>query len=116
LHTITGSPESMRELVQDLHKHTGWRVALCLRRGHADLPMPVAKMNLFGSTQDLREQLLYIQDRFPQSELYGVGSSARTGFLVRSRRGEAPPTPGKGASGLWPGYNTASGCAHVHPF
>ncbi|WP_443023475.1 hypothetical protein, partial [Shigella flexneri] len=49
LHTITGSPESMRELVRDLHKHTGWRVALCLRRGHADLPMPVPKMNLFGS-------------------------------------------------------------------
>ena len=46
LHTITGSPESMRELVRDLHKYTGWRVALCLRRGHAHLPMPVPKMNL----------------------------------------------------------------------
>ena len=49
LHTITGSPESMTELVRDLHKYTGWRVALCLRRSHADLPMPVPKMNLFGS-------------------------------------------------------------------
>ncbi len=116
LHTITGSPESMRELVQDLHKHTGWRVALCLRRGHADLPMPVAKMNLFGSTQDLREQLLYIQDRFPQSELYGVGSSAGTGLLVRYLGEEGSQTPLKAAFALCPGYNTETGFAHVHPF
>lgn len=116
LHTITGSPESMRELVRDLHKYTGWRVALCLRRGHADLPMPVPKMNLFGSTQDLREQLLYIQDRFPQSDLYGVGSSAGTGLLVRYLGEEGEQTPLKAAFALCPGYNTETGFANVHPF
>src|SRR5690554_4616488 len=116
LHTITGSPESMRELVRDLHQYTGWRVALCLRRGHADLPMPVPKMNLFGSTQDLREQLLYIQDRFPQSDLYGVGSSAGTGLLVRYLGEEGEQTPLKAAFALCPGYNTEIGFNHVHPF
>jgi predicted alpha/beta-fold hydrolase len=116
LHTITGSPESMGELVRDLHLHTGWRVALCLRRGHANLPMPVPKMNLFGSTQDLREQLLYIQDKFPQSELYGVGSSAGTGLLVRYLGEEGEQTPLKAAFALCPGYNTESGFAYVHPF
>ena len=116
LHTITGSPESMRELVRDLHKYTGWRVALCLRRGHADLPMPVPKMNLFGSTQDLREQLLYIQDKFPQSDLYGVGSSAGTGLLVRYLGEEGEQTPLKAAFALCPGYNTETGFAYVHPF
>ena len=65
MHTITGSPESMREVVRDLNRYTGWRVALCLRRGHADLPMPVPKMNLFGSTDDLREQIAFIQSTFP---------------------------------------------------
>ncbi|MBD8008658.1 MULTISPECIES: YheT family hydrolase [Acinetobacter] len=116
LHTITGSPESMRELVRDLHKYTGWRVALCLRRGHAHLPMPVPKMNLFGSTQDLREQLLYIQDKFPQSDLYGVGSSAGTGLLVRYLGEEGEQTPLKAAFALCPGYDMETGFDYVHPF
>lgn len=53
MHTITGTPESMRELVRDIHQYTGWRIALCLRRGHAGLPMPVPQISLFGSTSDL---------------------------------------------------------------
>ena len=52
-------------------------------------------MNLFGSTQDLREQLLYIQDKFPQSDLYGVGSSAGTGLLVRYLGEEGEQTRSK---------------------
>ncbi len=44
MHTITGSLESMRELVRDLHQQTQWRIALCLRRGHGNLPMPVPQM------------------------------------------------------------------------
>lgn len=116
MHTITGSPESMRELVRDLHQYTGWRIALCLRRGHAGLPMPVAKMNLFGSTDDLREQILYIQDKFPESDLYGVGSSAGTGLLVRYLGEEGENTPLKAAFALCPGYNTETGFKNVHPF
>ncbi len=116
LHTIAGSPETMCELVRDLHQHTGWRVALCLRRGHADLPMPVPKINLFGSTQDLKEQLGYIQKKFPYSELYGVGSSAGTGLLVRHLGEEGENTPLKAAFALCPGYNTETGFAYVHPF
>ena len=116
LHTITGSPMSMGELVRDLQKHTGWRIALCLRRGHADLPMPVPKINLFGSSEDLREQLTYIQNKLPQSDLYAVGSSAGTGLLVRYLGEEGASTPLKAAFALCPGYNTESGFAFVHPF
>jgi uncharacterized protein len=116
LHTITGSPQSMSELVHDLYKYTGWRIALCLRRGHADLPMPVPKINLFGSTQDLIEQLDYIQHKFPTSPLYGVGSSAGTGLLVRYLGEVGKKTPLKAAFALCPGYNTETGFAHVHPF
>lgn len=116
MHTITGSPESMRELVRDLYVHTGWRIALCLRRGHANLPMPVAKMNLFGSTDDLREQIQFIQEKFPKSDLYGVGSSAGTGLLVRYLGEEGKDTPLKAAFALCPGYNTETGFQNVHPF
>ena len=116
MHTITGSPESMREVVRDLNRYTGWRIALCLRRGHADLPMPVPKMNLFGSTDDLREQIAFIQSTFPSSTLYAVGSSAGTGLLVRYLGEEGSQTPFKAAFALCPGYNTELGFVNVHPF
>lgn len=116
MHTITGSPESMRELVKDLNLYTGWRIALCIRRGHAKLPMPVPKINIFGSTEDLREQILFIQSKFPNSELYGVGSSAGTGLLVRYLGEEGENTPLKAAFALCPGYNTETGFKNVHPF
>lgn len=116
MHTITGSPESMRELVKDLHEYTGWRIALCIRRGHAKLPMPVPKMNLFGSTDDLREQIQFIQQQFPQSDLYAVGSSAGTGLLVRYLGEEGDQTPLKAAFALCPGYDTEMGFKNVHPF
>ncbi len=116
MHTITGTPESMRELVRDLHAYTGWRIALCLRRGHAGLPMPVPKINLFGSTDDLREQLALIQQRYPDSDLYAVGSSAGTGLLVRYLGEEAQNAPFKAAFALCPGYNTELGFQNVHPF
>lgn len=116
LHTITGTPESMAELVQDLNKYTGWRIALCIRRGHADLPMTVAKINLFGSTDDLKEQLNYIQKKLPNSDLYAVGSSAGTGLLVRYLGEMGVDTPFKAAFALCPGYNTETGFANMHPF
>ena len=116
MHTITGTPESMRELVRDLNKYTGWRIALCLRRGHAGLPMTIPQINLFGSVKDLKEQLAYIQEKFPQSELYAVGSSAGTGLLVRYLGEVGKNTPFKAAFALCPGYNTESGFQLVHPF
>ncbi len=47
------------------------------------------KSTLFGSTRDLREQITFIQQKFPESNLYGVGSSAGTGLLgALFRRGK----------------------------
>ncbi|MCU4376916.1 YheT family hydrolase [Acinetobacter haemolyticus] len=116
MHTITGTPESMRELVKDLHEYTGWRIALCLRRGHAGLPMPVPQISLFGSTSDLKEQLDHIQKLFPRSDLYAVGSSAGTGLLVRHLGEQAENTPFKAAFAMCPGYDTEIGFKNVHPF
>lgn len=115
MHTLTGTPESMRELVQDLHHYTGWRIALCLRRGHGKLPLTVPKINILGSTDDLREQIQYIQQHYPQSDLYAVGSSAGTGLLVRYLGEAGKNTPFKAAFALSPGYNSESGFGLVHP-
>ncbi|ENU29714.1 alpha/beta hydrolase [Acinetobacter sp. NIPH 1852] len=116
MHTITGTLESMRELVKDLHQYTGWRIALCLRRGHAGLPMPVPQISLFGSTRDLKEQLDHIQQLFPSSDLYAVGSSAGTGLLVRYLGEQGEDTPFKAAFAMCPGYDTEIGFKNVHPF
>lgn len=116
LHTITGSPDSMAELVRDLRAGTGWRVVLCLRRGHADLPLTTARMNLFGCTDDLREQLHVIRARFPDSPLYAVGSSAGSGLLVRYLGEEGDAAPFRASFAYCPGYDTDTGLDQVQPF
>ncbi|WP_051144674.1 YheT family hydrolase [Perlucidibaca piscinae] len=115
LHTITGSPDSMAELVRDLRRGTGWRVVLCLRRGHADLPLVTPRMNLFGCTDDLREQLAVIRRRFPDSPLYAVGSSAGSGLLVRYLGEEGEAAPFRAGFAYCPGYDTDAGLDVVHP-
>ncbi|MDS7693987.1 YheT family hydrolase [Acinetobacter soli] len=115
LHTITGSPSSMRELVRDLHRFTGWRIALCVRRGHADLNFSIPQFNLFGSTADLKEQLDFIRLKLPQSDLYAVGSSAGSGLLVRYLGEVADQSCFKAAFAFCPGYNIETGFDKVHP-
>lgn len=116
LHTITGSPESMAELVRDLHAVTGWRVVLCLRRGHAGMPLVTPRLNILGSTDDLREQLEVIRAQFPDSPLYGVGSSAGSGLLARYLGEEGEAAPFRAAFAYCPGYDTRNGFDLVHPF
>lgn len=115
MHTLTGTAETMRELVQDLHHYTGWRIALCLRRGHGKLPLTVPKINILGSTEDLAEQIQHIQTVYPQSDLYAVGSSAGTGLLVRYLGEMGKKAPFKAAFALSPGYDSEQGFARVHP-
>ena len=114
MHTITGTPESMSELVQDIQQHTGWRVVLCLRRGHAELPLTVPKINILGSTDDLREQLAVIQQQFPQSALYAIGSSAGSGLLIRYLGEEGSQSKIKAAFAYCPGYNTDEAFSKAH--
>lgn len=116
LHTLTGSPQSMQELVVDLHRVTGWRVVLCVRRGHAELPLPQPKFNIFGSVTDLVEQIDVIHSRLPDSALYGVGSSAGSGLLVRYLGVVGAATRMRAAFAYSPGYNTDTGFDHIQPF
>lgn len=116
LHTLTGSPQSMQELVVDLHNTTGWRVVLCVRRGHAELPLTQPQFNIFGSVTDLHEQLSMIQSRFPKSTRYGVGSSAGSGLLVRYLGAMGSDALLQAAFAYSPGYDTDTGFDHVQPF
>lgn len=116
LHTITGSPESMAELVVNLRTATGWRVVLCLRRGHGDLDLPTPRINLLGATDDLREQLNIIRERMPDSPLYGVGSSAGSGLLTRFLGEEGEASPFRAAFAYCPGYDTDAAFELCQPF
>jgi predicted alpha/beta-fold hydrolase len=116
LHTITGSPESMSHMVRDIQATTGWRIVLCVRRGHGDLPLTTPRLNILGSTADLREQLRFIRARFPDSPLYGVGSSAGSGLLARYLGEEGIGSPFRAAFADCPGYNTDDGFDKAHPF
>jgi uncharacterized protein len=116
MHTITGSPDSMAELVRDLHQGTGWRIVLCLRRGHGHLPLKTPRINLMGCTEDLREQLKVISDRFPQSPLYAVGSSAGSGLLVRYLGEEGDNAPFRASFAYCPGYDIDHSFDVVHPW
>lgn len=116
LHTITGSPHSMRSTVRDLQRLTGWRVVLCQRRGHGDLPLTSPKINTMGDTGDLREHIRSIQQRFPDSPLYAMGISAGTGLLVRYLGEQGADTPLRAAMAYCPGYDINVAFARSRPF
>lgn len=115
LHTITGSPHSMRGFVRDLQRLTGWRVVLCERRGHGGLPLTSPRFNTMGDTADLREQLRLISERYPQSTLYAAGISAGTGLLIRYLGEQGTDTPLRGAFAYCPGYDIRVAFARSRP-
>lgn len=116
LHTITGSPHSMRGFVRDLHLHTGWRVVVCSRRGHGGLPLTVPRLNTLGDCDDLREQIAHIQRRFPDSPLYAAGVSAGSGLLVRYLGEEGDNSPIRAGLAYCPGYDIDTAFARTQPF
>lgn len=116
LPTIAGTPASMGELVDDLERRTGFRIVLCLRRGHGDLPLTTPRINILGSTDDLREQIERIRERFPSSPLYAVGSSAGSGLLTRYLGEEGEDAPFEATFSYCPGYDTDEVFDLAHPF
>lgn len=116
LHTISGSAHSMRSFVRYIHKHLGWRVAVCIRRGHSDLPLTAAKYNTMGCTDDFRLQLQQIEKSFPRSPLFAVGISAGSGVLARYLGEAGKDTPLKGAVAYCPGYDLEIAFSRSHPF
>lgn len=116
LHTIGGSRHSMAGLMQDLQRHTGWRVVLCLRRGHDTLPFTAPHFNTLGHVPDLHEQLAHIHARYPHSPLYGIGSSAGSGLLVRYLGETGEKALLDAGVAYCPAYNTDVAFDRLHPF
>lgn len=116
LHTIGGSPHSMRSFVRYLYETTGWRVVVCTRRGHDDLPFTAPRYNTMGHVDDLREQITHIQQQLPHSPLYGVGVSAGSALLVRYLGEEQENAAFTAGVAYCPGYDLRVAFNRVLPF
>lgn len=116
LHTISGDPQSMRGIVNYLHRELGWRVALCVRRGHGDNELQTPKFNTMGIYDDTVLQINHIHSRFPDSPLYAVGVSAGSGALASYLGRSGKSTPVKGAVAYCPAYDMRDGFKRAMPF
>ena len=116
LPSIAGDAQSMRHIVRDLRRATGWRIVVCTRRGHGQLPLTAPVLNTMGSTGDLREQLKHIRARWPDSPLHAVGVSAGSALLVRYLGEEGARAPIRSAVAYCPGYDISVAWSRAHPW
>jgi hypothetical protein len=114
LPTICGDGQTMRRTVAGLRRRLGWRVVVCNRRGHGDLPLSAPRFSTLGSTDDVRAQLAHIRAALPGSPLYGLGVSAGSGLLVRYLGEEGARTPLRAAVAHCPGYDTTRAFHRIH--
>ncbi len=116
LHTISGNPQSMRGFVRYVREHLGWRVALCVRRGHGDMSLNTANFNTMGNTEDFAAQIQHIQSCFPISDLYATGISAGSGVLAHYLGKQGYDTPIKAAVAYCPAYDMRNAFTRAVPF
>ncbi|MGH8028610.1 MAG: alpha/beta fold hydrolase, partial [Arenimonas sp.] len=105
LPSITGDAQSMRSIVQDLRRTTGWRIVVCTRRGHGGLELTAPVLNTMGCTLDLREQLAQVREHVPESPLYAIGVSAGSALLVRYLGEEGPRSLIQAGVAYCPGFD-----------
>ena len=115
LPSITGDAQSMRHIVRDLRRTTGWRIVVCTRRGHGNLELTAPVINTMGCTEDLREQLMRIRERVPASPLFAIGVSAGSGLLVRYLGEEGPRSAFRAAIAYCPAYDIGVAWGRVSP-
>ena len=116
LHTISGDPQSMRDFVRYVREQMGWRVALCVRRGHGDMTLKVPGFNTMGSTEDFDAQVNHIQKHVPKSDLYATGVSAGSGALAHYLGTVGLKTPIKAAVAYCPAYDMRNAFSRAVPF
>lgn len=116
LHTISGNPQSMREFVRYVRAELGWRVALCVRRGHGELKLNSASFNTMGNPDDFAAQIKHIQLCFPKSDLYATGISAGSGVLAHYLGKAGHDTPIKAAVAYCPAYDMRNAFSRAKPF
>lgn len=116
LHTISGNPQSMRGFVRYVRENLGWRVALCVRRGHGELTLTTANFNTMGNVEDFAAQINHIQNQFPHSDLYATGISAGSGVLAHYLGVSGKNTPIKAAMAYCPAYDMRNAFSRAKPF
>lgn len=116
LHTISGNPQSMRGFVRYIRENLGWRIALCVRRGHGEMTLKTASFNTMGNTDDFAEQIEHIQNCFPNSDLYATGISAGSGVLAQYLGKVGEDTPIKAAIAYCPAYDMRHAFTRAVPF
>ena len=116
LHTISGNPQSMRGLVRYVRENLGWRVALCVRRGHGEINLETPSFNTMGNTDDLAAQIKHIESQFPKSDLYAMGISAGSGVLAHYLGIVGKDTPIKAAIAYCPAYDMRNAFSRAVPF
>jgi len=116
LHTISGNPQSMRGFVRYVREQLGWRVALCVRRGHGEMSLQTPSFNTMGNTDDFAAQIQHIQARCPESDLYATGISAGSGVLAHYLGKVGNNTPIKAAVAYCPAYDMRNAFSRAVPF
>jgi len=116
LHTIIGTPQTMRFFMDDLQRLTGFRVVLCERRGHGDSVLSTPRFNTMGDVEDLKQQIEVVQTRYPKATLYAAGVSAGTAVLVRYLGEHLESHPIKAAFLYCPGYDITTAFARSVPW
>jgi predicted alpha/beta-fold hydrolase len=114
-HTISGDEQDVKNTVQSIRDNLDWIVVVCIRRGHGSLPLLTPVINTMGSTSDLKIQLSYIQKRFPNSPLYGVGISAGSGLLARYLGETGTKSLFRAAVAISPAYDIEKAFHRIHP-
>lgn len=114
-HTISGDEQDVKSTVKYLRERYGWMVVVCIRRGHGNLPLTKPKINTMGSTSDLKEQLAYIQKKYPKKQLFGVGISAGSGLLARYLGEAGTKSQFSAAVAVSPAYDIEKAFHRVHP-
>jgi len=116
LHTISGNPQSMRGFVRYIRENLGWRVALCVRRGHGEMKLQSPNFNTMGNTDDFSAQIKHIQTCFPKSGLYATGISAGSGVLAQYLGKMGKDSPIKAAIAYCPAYDMRNAFSRAVPF
>ncbi|EOQ98583.1 alpha/beta hydrolase family protein [Leptospira wolbachii serovar Codice str. CDC] len=114
-HTISGDEQDVKTTVKYLRERYGWIVVVCIRRGHGNLPLTKPKINTMGSTSDLKEQLSYIQKKYPKKQMFGVGISAGSGLLARYLGESGVQSKFTAAVAVSPAYDIEKAFHRVHP-
>jgi uncharacterized protein len=115
-HTISGDEQDVKTLVRYIKDDLKWIAVVCIRRGHGNLPLKTPKINTMGDTKDLNEQLNFIQKKFPNSLLFGVGLSAGSGLLAQYLGEEGSKSKFIAAVAVCPAYDIEKAFHRIHPF